>query len=51
MATELIQLAVGKYDLIPRGRHDGVPLRDVTAPPLTEGVGPLLARRPSISTG
>ena len=44
MATELIQLAVGKYDLIPRGRHDGVPLRDVTAPPLTEGVGPLLAR-------
>src|SRR3954453_18574447 len=28
-ATELIQLAVGHYQVIDRGRHDGFPVRDV----------------------
>jgi aminopeptidase N len=42
MATELIQLAVGTYDLEFKGRHRGVPIRDVTAPTLTESLqGPL----------
>jgi aminopeptidase N len=35
MASELIQLAVGDYDLTERGRHRGVIRRDVTAPSLT----------------
>src|SRR5262249_19516608 len=34
MATELIQLAVGNYETIDRGRHDGFPIRDVIAPAL-----------------
>src|SRR3954469_12273304 len=34
MATELIQLAVGTYELIDRGVHDGVQLRDVISPSL-----------------
>ena len=46
MATELIQLAVGGYDYFPRGRHDGIPLRDVIAPSLTPLVEPLLRRTP-----
>src|SRR4051794_33369235 len=39
MATELIQLAVGNYELIDRGVHDGVHVRDVVSPTLA----PLLA--------
>src|SRR3954470_23144853 len=35
MATELIQLAVGRYQAIDRGRHDGLPIRDVIAPSLS----------------
>ena len=35
MASELIQLAVGSYDLTERGRHRGVIRRDVTSPSLT----------------
>jgi aminopeptidase N len=34
MATELIQLAVGHYQVIDRGRHDGFPVRDVISPNL-----------------
>jgi len=34
MATELIQLAVGNYTAIDRGRHNGLPIRDVVAPSL-----------------
>src|SRR3954451_22062735 len=34
MATELIQLAVGHYETIDRGRHDGFPVRDVISPRL-----------------
>ena len=44
MATGLIQLAVGTYDLDFPGRHRGVPLRDVTAPTLTASLQPALAR-------
>ena len=43
MATQLIQLAVGSYDLISRGRHRGVLVRDLTAPSLTSSLEPLLA--------
>ncbi|MDP9187712.1 MAG: M1 family metallopeptidase [Actinomycetota bacterium] len=43
MATELIQLAVGNYDITWRGRHRGVLVRDVTAPSLTEFLDPKLA--------
>src|SRR4051794_20013958 len=35
MATELIQLAVGRYQLISRGVHDGIRVRDAIAPSLT----------------
>jgi len=35
MATELIQLAVGNYATIDRGRHHGLPIRDVIAPSLS----------------
>ena len=35
MATELIQLAVGNYQAIDRGLHDGLPVRDVVAPSLS----------------
>src|SRR3954468_24303144 len=34
MATELIQLAVGRYKVIDRGVHDGVHVRDVISPSL-----------------
>jgi aminopeptidase N len=44
MATELIQLAVGRYDYFPRGRHSGVFVRDVISPTLTPLVEPLLVR-------
>ena len=42
MATELIQLAVGQYDVTNIGFHRGVFLRDVTAKPLTAQYLPLL---------
>ncbi len=43
MASELIQLAVGSYDLTNRGRHRGVIRRDLTAPSLTSFLDPKLA--------
>ena len=46
MATELTQLAVGDWDLDYPGRHDGVILREVTAPSLTDFVQPALAFDP-----
>jgi aminopeptidase N len=42
MATELLQVAVGDYDVTNHGVQAGVPLRDVTAKPITAEVGPLL---------
>jgi aminopeptidase N len=42
MATELLQVAVGQYDVTSHGVQAGVPLRDVTAKPITAEVGPLL---------
>jgi aminopeptidase N len=42
MATELIQLAVGDYDVTPLGVHSGVALRDVTAKPITARIAPLI---------
>jgi aminopeptidase N len=42
MATELLQLAVGDYDVTDHGVQAGVHLRDVTAKPITAEVGPLL---------
>jgi aminopeptidase N len=47
MATELIQLAVGDYDVTPQGRAGGVALRDVTAKPITARILPLLGVTPS----
>src|SRR4051812_25454129 len=35
MATELVQLAVGRYANIDRGRHDGIIVRDAIAPSLS----------------
>ncbi|WP_445152690.1 M1 family metallopeptidase [Baekduia sp. Peel2402] len=35
MATELVQLAVGRYQAIPRGVHDGIIVRDAIAPSLS----------------
>jgi aminopeptidase N len=43
MASELIQLAVGDYDLTVRGRHRSVIRRDLTAPRLTTDLDPKLA--------
>jgi aminopeptidase N len=42
MATELIQLAVGDYDVTSLGVHSGVYLRDVTAKPITAQIAPLI---------
>ena len=42
LATQLVQLAVGDWDLISRGRRRGVRFRDVIAPSLTALVDPLL---------
>jgi aminopeptidase N len=42
MATELVQIAVGQYDITNNGVEAGVPLRDVTAKPITAEVQPLL---------
>jgi aminopeptidase N len=47
MATQLVQVAVGKYDLKWRGRHRGVPIRDLTSPRLTATLEPSLALQPS----
>ena len=46
MASELIQLAVGQFDVTDRGRRDGVAIRDVTSSTVTAGVEPALARTP-----
>ena len=43
MATQLLQLAVGKYDHTWRGRQRGVVVRDVTSPTLTSAIGSQLA--------
>jgi aminopeptidase N len=47
MATELVQLAVGDYDVTSAGRQSGVYLRDVTAKPITDQIVPLLGVTPS----
>jgi aminopeptidase N len=47
MATELIQLAVGQYDITNLGVHSGVFLRDVTAKPITARINPLLDVTPA----
>ena len=41
MATELLQLAVGQLDVKAHGVQAGVPIRDVTAAPITDTIGPL----------
>jgi aminopeptidase N len=46
LATQLVQPAVGHYDLRWRGRHRGLPIRDVTAPRLTQTLEPSLALQP-----
>ncbi|HWK26651.1 MAG TPA: M1 family metallopeptidase [Solirubrobacter sp.] len=46
MATELLQLAVGSYDVTTVGVRDGVFLRDVTAKPITARIQPLLGVTP-----
>ena len=46
MASELLQLAAGRYDLLPQGSHRGVPLRDVVAPGLEGLVAPALPLEP-----
>ncbi len=43
MATELVQVAVGDYDVIDRGEHEGVALRDVTLRSGTAELEPKLA--------
>ena len=40
MATELVQLAVGNYDVTPDGVQSGVHVRDVTAKPITARILP-----------
>jgi aminopeptidase N len=42
MATELVQLAVGDYDITNRGVQSGVFIRDVTSKPITARIAPLL---------
>jgi aminopeptidase N len=42
MAPELTQIAVGDWDFGPTRVHDGVSIRDVTAPAITEAVQPAL---------
>jgi aminopeptidase N len=43
MATELTQIAVGDWDFGPTDVHDGVAIRNVTAPSITAAVQPALA--------
>jgi len=43
MATELTEIAVGDWDLSATVQHDGVAIRDVTAPAITALVQPALA--------
>ena len=43
MASELLQVAVGSYDLLWQGRHRGVPIRDLIAPTLREVADPAVA--------
>jgi aminopeptidase N len=43
MATQLVQIAVGSYDVVRRGRHRGVDFRDLIAPTLTASLAPRLA--------
>ncbi len=46
MASELIQMAVGDFDVTDRGRTAGVHVRDVTSADSTAAVEPALARTP-----
>jgi aminopeptidase N len=46
MASELIQLAVGQFDVIRRPSRDGVRIRDVSSSTVTDAVEPALARTP-----
>lgn len=46
MASELIQVAVGDLAIIDRGRHHGVPIRDVAGAAVAAAVEPALARTP-----
>ena len=46
MASELIQLAVGAFDVTHRPKRDGVEIRDVTSSSVTAAVEPALARTP-----
>jgi aminopeptidase N len=46
LASELIQLAVGDFDVITRPRRDGVKIRDVSSSSVTDAVEPALARTP-----
>jgi aminopeptidase N len=46
MASELIQLAVGKFDVTDRGDVDGVDVRDVSSSSATALVEPALSRTP-----
>jgi aminopeptidase N len=43
MATELTQIAVGDWDFGPTRIHDGISIRDVTAPAITAALQPALA--------
>jgi aminopeptidase N len=47
MATELLQLAVGQYDVTNVGFHSGVFLRDVTSKNITAEIQPLLGVTPA----
>jgi aminopeptidase N len=47
MATELLQLAVGQYDVTNVGFHSGVFLRDVTSKNITAQIQPLLGVTPA----
>ena len=47
MATELLQLAVGQYDVTNVGFHSGVFLRDVTSKNITSEILPHLDVTPA----
>jgi aminopeptidase N len=46
MASELIQMAVGAFDVTDRGRAAGVHVRDVSSSSVTAAVEPAMARTP-----